>query len=94
MILMQGVLGYGVTSVFGAIPAEIFEGKNYGSIFGFLMVIAISGGAIGPWFTGLLYDYLGNYVVAYWIAIGCSAFSCVAMVYASPGKVRAVAGKV
>jgi MFS family permease len=94
MILMQGVLGYGVTSVFGAIPAEIFEGKHYGSIFGFLMVIAISGGAIGPWFTGLLFDHLGNYVLAYWIAIGCSVFSCVAMVYASPGKVRAVAGRV
>jgi MFS family permease len=94
MILAQGVLGYGVTSVFGAIPAEIFEGKNYGSIFGFLMVIAISGGAIGPWLTGLLFDHLGNYVVAYWIAIGLSAFSCIAMAYASPGKVRAVAGRV
>jgi MFS family permease len=94
MILMQGVLGYGVTSVFGAIPAEIFEGKNYGSIFGFLMVIAISGGAIGPWLTGLLFDHLGNYVVAYWIAIGLSAFSCIAMAFASPGKVRAVAGRV
>jgi sugar phosphate permease len=94
MILTQGVLGYGVTSVFGAIPAEIFEGKNYGSIFGFLMVIAISGGAIGPWLTGLLFDHLGNYVVAYWIAIGLSAFSCIAMANASPGKVRAVAGRV
>jgi MFS family permease len=94
MILTQGVLGYGVTSVFGAIPAEIFEGKNYGSIFGFLMVIAISGGAIGPWLTGLLFDHLGNYVVAYWIAIGLSAFSCIAMAFASPGKVRAVAGRV
>jgi MFS family permease len=94
MIITQGVLGYGVTSVFGAIPAEIFEGKNYGSIFGFLMVIAISGGAIGPWLTGLLFDHLGNYVIAYWVAIGLSAFSCIAMAYASPGKVRAVAGRV
>jgi MFS family permease len=94
MILMQGVLGYGVTAVFGAIPAEIFEGKNYGSIFGFLMVIAISGGAIGPWLTGLLFDHLGNYVVAYWVAICFSAFSCIAMTFASPGKVRAVAGRI
>jgi MFS family permease len=94
MILMQGVLGYGVTAVFGAIPAEIFEGKNYGSIFGFLMVIAISGGAFGPWLTGLLFDQLGNYVVAYWVAITCCVFSCIAMWYAPPGKVRAVSGRI
>lgn len=25
MVLSQGVLGYGLTSVFGAIPAEIFQ---------------------------------------------------------------------
>src|SRR6185437_11194551 len=34
MVAAQGALGYGLTSVIGAIPAEIFEGKQYGSIFG------------------------------------------------------------
>jgi len=29
-----GLLGYGVTSVVGAIPAEIFAGRHYGSILG------------------------------------------------------------
>ena len=59
MISAQGVLGYGLTSIFGAIVAEIFEGKHYGSIFGTLMLAAIVGGAAGPWVTGALYDCWG-----------------------------------
>jgi MFS family permease len=93
MILAQGLIGYGITAVFGAIPAEIFEGKHYGSIFGVLMLIAISGGACGPWLTGALFDYTGNYVAAYWAALACSAFACITIYFASPGKVRAVAGR-
>jgi MFS family permease len=49
MVIAQGLLGYGLTSVMGAIPAEIFEGRNYGSIFGSVMLAAILGGAAGPW---------------------------------------------
>ena len=49
MVAAQGVLGYGLTSVFGAIPAEIFQGRHYGTIFGTLMLAAIGGGALGPW---------------------------------------------
>jgi hypothetical protein len=45
MVLAQGVLGYGLTSVIAAIPAEIFQGKHYGTIFGVLMLAAIGGGA-------------------------------------------------
>jgi MFS family permease len=93
MILAQGLIGYGVTAVFGAIPAEIFEGKHYGSIFGVLMLIAISGGAFGPWLTGALFDYSGNYIAAYWVAMGCSLFACCTIYFAAPGKVRAVAGR-
>src|SRR5262249_58718367 len=54
MVLSQGVLGYGLTSVIGAIPAEIFEGPHYGSIFGTLMLGSIVGGAAGPRGTGAL----------------------------------------
>ena len=33
MVASQGLLGYGMTSVMGAIPAELFQGKRYGTIF-------------------------------------------------------------
>ncbi len=94
MVASQGMLGYSLTSVIGAIPAEIFQGRHYGSIFGTLMLAAIAGGAAGPWVTGLLHDATGSYTLAFWIAIGCSALSAAAIWLAAPRRVRAVAGRV
>ena len=94
MVLAQGVLGYGLTSIFGAIVAEIFEGKHYGSIFGTLMLAAIVGGAAGPWVTGALYDALGSYTLAFWIGAGLAGLSALAVWRAAPRKVRVVAGQV
>lgn len=94
MVLAQGAVGYGMTSVFGAIPAEIFEGRHYGAIFGTLMLAAIGGGAAGPWATGALFDATGSYASAFWLAIAVCAISAIAIWRASPGRVRAVAGRV
>jgi MFS family permease len=94
MIAAQGVLGYGVTSVIGAIPAEIFQGRHYGSIFGTLMLASIGGGAVGPWLTGALHDATGNYTAAFCIALVCSLLSAIAIWFAAPRKVRLVAGRV
>lgn len=93
MVFTQGALGYGLTSVMGPIVVEIFQGKHYGSIFGTIQVAALCGGAAGPWVTGLLHDVTGNYTAAFLIAIGMSALSALAIWRASPGRVRAVAGK-
>jgi MFS family permease len=93
MVIAQGMLGYGLTSVVGAIPAEIFQGRHYGSIFGTLMLSSIAGGAVGPWLTGVLYDRTGSYTLPFWIAIGCSVVSAVTIWLAAPRKVRAVAGR-
>ena len=49
MVLTQGALGYGLTSVMGPVVLEIFQGKHYGSIFGTIMLAALAGGAAGPW---------------------------------------------
>jgi MFS family permease len=91
MVVSQGVLGYGVTSVIGAIPSEIFQGRHYGSIFGTLMLTSIAGGAAGPWVVGALHDISGSYALAFWIAIGCSIASAISIWLAAPRKVRAVA---
>jgi MFS family permease len=93
MVVVQGAFGYGVTSVFGAIPAEIFEGKHYGSIFGTLMLCAISGGAVGPWLTGWIHDVAGDYVYAWQVGIAASVLSALAIWMAAPRKVRLVAGR-
>ena len=90
MVISQGFLGYGLTSVLGAIPAEIFEGRHYGAVFGTLMLAAISGGAAGPWVAGALYDLTGTYTPAFSIAMGGSVLSALAVWLAAPRKVRAV----
>ena len=94
MILAQGFLGYSATSVLGPIVAEIFEGPHFGAILGTIMVFAIGGGAAGPWITGLLHDHAGNYLVAFWIALGMSVLSAAAIFIAAPRKVRLVAGRI
>jgi MFS family permease len=93
MVLTQGALGYGLTSIMGAVVLEIFQGKHYGSIFGTIMFVALAGGAAGPWVTGLLHDLSGSYTVAFAIGMAVSVLSAVAIWQASPGKVRAVAGQ-
>lgn len=94
MVITQGALGYGMTSVLGPIVLEIFQGKQYGSIFGTIMLAALAGGAAGPWATGVLHDLTGSYTIAFAAAIAVSLLSAVAIWQASPGRVRAVAGKV
>jgi MFS family permease len=93
MVVAQGALGYGLTSVMGAIPAEIFEGRHFGSIFGCVMLAAILGGAAGPWLTGILHDRFDDYAAAFLLSLGLSLVSAAAIWRAAPRKVRAVAGR-
>jgi MFS family permease len=93
MVFAQGALGYGLTSIIGAVVLEIFQGKHYGSIFGVIMVAALSGGAAGPWVTGTLHDLSGNYTLAFAVGIAMSVLSAIAISQASPGRVRAVSGR-
>jgi MFS family permease len=93
MVLAQGLIGYGTTSVFGTIPAEVFEGRHYGAIFGTISIASISGGALGPWLTGFIHDKTGSYTLAFWIAIVASVASALCISRAAPGKIRAVPGR-
>jgi MFS family permease len=79
MVAAQGALGYGLTSVMGAIPVESFAGRNSGSIFGTIMLAAILGGAAGPWLAGLLHDLTGSYAAAFWLSIALSTISAIAV---------------
>jgi MFS family permease len=94
MVVSQGFLGYALTSVMGAIVAEIFEGPHYGSIFGTLTVSLITGGAAGPWIAGAIHDATGSYRWAFILAIACCVVSAASIWFAAPGKVRAVAGRI
>jgi MFS family permease len=94
MVAVQGLIGYSVTSVMGAISIEIFAGRHSGSIFATGMLSAILGGAAGPWVAGIVHDQTGSYTPAFWICIALNIVSAAAVFRAAPGKVRAVAGRI
>ena len=94
MVIAQGLLGYGLASVFAAVPSELFAGKRYATIFGALNTAAVGGGGIAPWVVGALYDRTGSYTIGWWLAIGFCVLSIVSIWVAAPRKVRAVAGRV
>ena len=65
MVISQGLLGYGLSSVIAAIVADVFQGRRYGTIMGMLMAFGIVGGAAGPWLLGLAYDTTGSYAAGF-----------------------------
>jgi MFS family permease len=93
MVAAQGLLGYGLASIYGAIPAEIFEGRQYATIFATLSVASTVGAGLGPWVAGMLYDRTGTYALAFSLAMAASVVSAVAMWLASPSAIRTVAGR-
>ena len=94
MVISQGFFGYALTSVMGAIVAEIFEGPHFGAIFGTVMVASMAGGAAGPLVAGIIHDATGSYHWAFILSIGCCLVSAASVWFAAPGKVRAVAGRI
>ena len=94
MFISQGLLGYGVTAVFGAVAYEIFEGLHYGSIFGALSLTSLAGGATGPFVAGWIHDLTGSYDAAFWLCVVLCFVSSGAIWLAAPRKVRVVAGRI
>jgi MFS family permease len=93
MVGLQGFIGYGLAAVFGSVPAELFSGKNYGKIFGFIGAFSNTGAAIGPWATGIFFDISGNYELAFIVAMILCSVSIFAMWMAGPRTIILVTGQ-
>jgi MFS family permease len=88
-------MGYAVIAALPPIiAADFFEGQTYGRIFGTMMILSGVGGAFGAWFTGFLYDWVGNYIPAFIILIIFTFMACLSLWWAAPRKIRIVPGKV
>jgi MFS family permease len=62
-------LGFGARGpIITAMAAEIFPGRRFGAIYGYLSLGNGFGGALGPWFAGALFDLTGSYRAAFLIA--------------------------
>ncbi|MBI4215794.1 MAG: MFS transporter [Chloroflexi bacterium] len=79
--------GLGGPATFAAC-ADIFQGKHYGSIYGFITLGFGLGGFLGPWLAGFIFDQTGSYSLAFIIATVVAALSGVAMWLAAPRQIR------
>ncbi|MFC1992531.1 MFS transporter [Chloroflexota bacterium] len=66
--------------------ADLFHGRNFGSIAGILLTGVGVGGVMGPWLGGYIYDVTGSYTTAFTICIVCIVLACLAFLIAAPRK--------
>ena len=67
--LLFGV-GFGARGpIITAMASQLFQGRRFGVIYGFLSVGNGVGGALGPWFGGAIHDATGSYRVAFLISV-------------------------
>ncbi len=81
--------GWGVTApTFMSVSADLFQGRNFGLIYGVTEAVIGLGSAIGPWLAGLIFDWNGSYRLAFLVAAGLSVLSSGIVWLAAPRKVR------
>ena len=84
-------IGYAVSApLWPLVTADLFAGRHFGSIYGFITVFSGFGNAIGAWLGGFVYDLTGSYATAFGVAVAAKAASAVALWIVAPRKVRRV----
>jgi MFS family permease len=59
-------LGFGARGpVTSSLVIDLFHGKHYGAILGFLEIGSGLGGTLGPWLSGFLFDRMGSYALSF-----------------------------
>lgn len=48
-----------------AMAAQLFAGRRFGAIYGVISVGNGVGGAVAPWFGGVVHDLTGSYRIAF-----------------------------
>src|SRR4030095_13522610 len=78
-------LGFGARGpLITAIASQLFHGRRFGVIYGFLSVGNGIGGGIAPWFGGMIHDVTGSYRIAFLIAVGFCAMGATCFWLARP----------
>ncbi len=86
--LAYGV-GAGLSSpAFGAGTADLFIGRSFGAILGFINISYGIGQGLGAWAGGAIFDKAGSYTLAMLAAIPLFAAMCLLFWLAGPRKIR------
>ncbi len=82
-------MGWGVTApMFMSVSADLFRGKIFGLIYGFVEAGIGMAGAIGAWVAGFIFDQTQSYKMAFMLAIVVLSVSCIFIWLAAPRKFR------
>jgi MFS family permease len=82
-------LGYAVSApLWPVVTSDLFAGRSFGSIYGFVSVFSGFGNALGAWLGGFVYDVTGSYTIAFGVAVLGKIASAVALWIVAPRKVR------
>jgi MFS family permease len=84
-------IGYGAAApLFPSIAADLFQGPNFGRIFGLLSLFLGLGGASGAWTAGRIFDQTGSYQPAFILILAALWLSCLSFWLAGPRNVRRI----
>jgi MFS family permease len=82
-------MGWGVTApMFVAVSADLFKGRVFGLIYGFVEAGIGFAGAIGAWVAGFIFDKTQSYKMAFILVIIVMLLSCLFIWLAAPRKYR------
>lgn len=80
-------IGWGATApLIMASSADIFDGRQYGFIFGLVQAVINLAGATGAWFGGAIFDRYQSYDIAFLVSVFCLLLSCLFLWMAAPRK--------
>jgi MFS family permease len=86
-------LGYAVSApLWPVVTSDLFAGRSFGAIYGFVSVFSGFGNALGAWLGGFVYDVTGSYTIAFGAAVLGKIASAGALWIVAPRKVRRIRG--
>jgi MFS family permease len=84
-------IGYAVSApLWPVVTSDLFAGRHFGAIYGFINIFNGFGNALGAWLGGYVYDVTGSYAIAFAVAVAGKAASAGALWLVAPRKVRQV----
>lgn len=83
--MVYGIAHGGFFTAISPMVAELFGIRSHGSVFSIAVFFGTTGGALGPFVTGLLFDRLLNYTAAFSILILIAAVAFVLMLCLKAG---------
>jgi len=63
--------------VLSAISADLFLGKSFGAIYGYLTLSVGIGGGFGAWIGGFIFDATKSYFAAFLFSMACAVLAAI-----------------